>query len=65
MPPKVEVVGRLLLFPFSRFSYISRKTPSGGNLAFREQCLKKKRSFYGKYQGKYGFEGCFRVFSGH
>ena len=64
MPPKLEVGGRMLLFQFSNFSYISRKVPKRENFAFWEKCSKKKRSFYGKYQGKYGFEGCFWVVSG-
>ena len=65
MPPKLEVGGRILLFPIPRFSYISCKTTPIGNLAFREKCLKRKRSFYRKYEGKYGLEGCMWVVFGH
>ena len=46
----------MLLFQFLRFSYISRKMPKRENLAFGDQRLKIKRSFYGIYQEKYGFE---------
>ena len=46
----------MLLSKFLRFSYISRKMPKRENLAFGDQRLKIKRSFYTIYQGKYGFE---------
>ena len=56
IPLELEVGGRMLLFQFLNFLYISRKIPKRGNLAFEEQSLKTKRSFYRIYHKKYGFE---------
>ena len=46
----------MLLFQFLSFLYISRKMPKSENLAFGDQRLKIRRSFYRIYQEKYGFE---------
>ena len=46
----------MLLFQYLNFLYISCKIPKRENLAFGEQSLKMKRSFYRIYHEKYGFE---------
>ena len=60
-PPKLEVGGRILSFPFSRFLYISCKKPQEEIWHFGSNTWKRRGHFTGNIRGNMGF----RVVSGY